>query len=173
MQSRSYRTDRRNCYLTRVDYPSVRGWVVRFPTPGGRVAKLFSDSKYGGDRKARAAAQRFRDQLAEKYGWPASANPLPRKQCRRNTSGKVGVSRYVLGGRWYGWQAFWNDPPGRQNRRRFLFSEYGRAAQAEAIAFRLHQEERIKRGRGGRTHPPHPTGPPEATGKKQRPRKGK
>jgi hypothetical protein len=49
--------------ITRFDYNRSHGWWVRFEYRDHPISKLFSDSRYGGKRKALAAAREYRDEV--------------------------------------------------------------------------------------------------------------
>jgi hypothetical protein len=49
--------------IIRMDYKRSHGWWVRFEYRDHPVSKMFSDSRYGGRRAARAAAIAYRDEV--------------------------------------------------------------------------------------------------------------
>ena len=76
--------------MTGVTGTNYGGWEVRFSRKGNKVAKFFSDTKYGGKRAALAAAKECRDELElehKKY----TVEELAKRPSKRNTSGTVGV----------------------------------------------------------------------------------
>ena len=76
--------------ITRFDLDSgVSGYMVRTCRKGKKTNDFFSDSKYGGKRKALAAAKQKYEELQIKLG-PAKHATL-NKITARNTSGHVGV----------------------------------------------------------------------------------
>lgn len=50
--------------ITRMDYSRSHGYWVRFEYLAHPISKLFSDSRYGGKRKALKAAVQYRDEVA-------------------------------------------------------------------------------------------------------------
>jgi len=58
-------------HLTRID----NGWWVRIQRRPRRISKFFADSRFGGSRKALAAATRVRDEFLKK-------NPMKTKEWR-------------------------------------------------------------------------------------------
>lgn len=105
--------------------------------------QFFSDSIYGGKRKALDAAKELRDELEEEYRH-YSRKEVARIKSVRNTSGVVGVRlaeeiksdlpsqpvyRY--------WVAQWSPSPGVRKTRRFSVNKYGdKAAYRKAVAAR-------------------------------------
>ncbi|MGH7175080.1 MAG: hypothetical protein ACREGR_01835 [Minisyncoccia bacterium] len=101
--------------------------------------KSFSDAKYGGKLKAKQAAIKWRDRRA-----PNVPHPPMHATNSLNTSGKVGVSKYLSTstGRHLGWIAFWWEG-GRQINVRFTFKRHGKSAHQKAVRCRLQAEERL------------------------------
>lgn len=104
--------------IRRVDAPLKydHAWVVEARRRNEATIRRFSDSRYGGKRAALVAAIRFRDTvLTEAQGKNYRLWRRHRKR-RDNTSGTIGIGRYVsrkrVNGRIYrhtAWQAFWCD----------------------------------------------------------------
>ncbi|HYD59585.1 MAG TPA: AP2 domain-containing protein [Noviherbaspirillum sp.] len=107
------------------------------------MTRHFSDSVHGGKRKALKAAIAFRDEMLTKLRDTEYASWLRRKRSN-NTSGIVGVARYVNISQASGrrqeypyWQAFWRDHEGRRHTRTFSVRMYGeRKARKLAILAR-------------------------------------
>ena len=132
-----------NRNISRVDTASTHGYQVRFMRRGYVTEKFFSDSIFGGKRKALAAARKLRDKL-EKESSHYSRKEVARIKSVRNTSGVVGVRlaeevkldlpskpvyRY--------WVAQWSPEPGVRRTRRFSINKYGdKAAYKKAVAAR-------------------------------------
>jgi hypothetical protein len=68
-------------YIVRYEYGRTRAWWVRIERPGFVKRKLFSDSVYGGKRKALQTAQKYRDSLCK------MAPPRVRKPLELNREG--------------------------------------------------------------------------------------
>lgn len=104
-------------YISRVE-TNGRFWWVRFMSstnPKPIAAKTFPDLRYGGKRKALAAAQEWRDSLAEKLDkieMPYKSRGKYRAKARSNT-GVVGVSEFDRinnkGSRVCGFVACWSE----------------------------------------------------------------
>jgi hypothetical protein len=123
--------------IKRVDYPEKRtyGWYTQVIRKGVWHKKLFSDSVYGGKKPALDAAIQYRDHVkgnsAQKYKlWRRSVIR------RNNTSGIVGVGRYVRSdNKTAFWAAFWDDKSGKRRSRKFSVTIYGED-QARILAIR-------------------------------------
>ena len=141
---------RRLHHIQRLDIPKcMHTWVVQAKRHGQTpVRRRFSDSRYGGKRAALLAAIHFRDTVlteTQRQRYWLWRRHRPRND---NTSGTIGVARYVshktVKGKVYkyaAWQAFWNDADGKRHTREFSVNRYGedgakalaRRARAEAI----------------------------------------
>ncbi len=89
------RSNRRNKGISRIDSGSTHGWFVRGYKNGKTHAKLFSDRKYGGKRKAQNLARQYRDELHERLA-QIPTKPRGRRivyRDSRNTTGVLGVCR--------------------------------------------------------------------------------
>ena len=89
------RSNRRNKGISRVDSGSTHGWFVRGYKNGKTYAKLFSDRKYGGKRKAQNLARQYRDELYERLA-QIPKKPRGRRivyRDSRNSTGVLGVCR--------------------------------------------------------------------------------
>lgn len=83
-------------HITRANYfdakgnPAASGYMVRFQRRGKSYQAYFGDSKYGGQKKALAAARVHRDEMEPKF---RTLTPLERAKIltASNTSGTVGV----------------------------------------------------------------------------------
>ncbi len=130
--------------ITRFDLENRRGYMVRIARSGNRVHQYFSDSKYGGKRKALAAAKAAYADLLEEMG-PAE-NSTRDKLTSRNTTGVVGVhvaysqdNRYP-GCEYYAHCASWVTEDGRREKASFAWNKYGQEEALElAILARQHQ----------------------------------
>jgi len=87
-------------FITRMDFDKTHGWNVRWSTCGiwkkNMQSKLFSDSKYGGKRKALLAAKKFRNAKYKSLGLEELLDKRIKTKVRRhskNTSGIIGVRR--------------------------------------------------------------------------------
>lgn len=115
--------------IYRVNYPSHKGIRVYLKFKDTEYQKVFPLSL--GERKALAAARRWRkERLREIQSSPEAQNPLKKIQSN-NTSGIAGVRR----GR-TAWSATWTEK-GRQFHRSFAVEKHG-----EDEAFRLAREAR-------------------------------
>lgn len=54
--------------VSRLDYESNHGYSVRIQRKGKETSRLFSDSVYGGKRKAKAAAIAWREKIVKRVG---------------------------------------------------------------------------------------------------------
>lgn len=107
-------------------------WVVRVQRRGQVVLQYFSDGVYGGKAKALKAARELRDELLRRMHDPDAVAWRRNVTRANNTSGVVGVGRYVSreiqDGRSIeraAWHAFWSDEQGRRVSRKFLVSAHG------------------------------------------------
>jgi hypothetical protein len=138
----AFRKPRRNAGVSRIDQPEKRthGFFVRLCRKGKIHNAFFTDLKYGGKRKALAAARRHYRKLLRKHGEISRRDwaQIPR---HKTGSGIVGVMRASKGrgrkARWY-WMAMWSPRRGVQERRTFSMHKYGaRKARALAIKARM------------------------------------
>ncbi len=110
--------------IYRVNYPSHKGIRVYMKFKDTEYQKVFSLG--GGERKALAAARRWRkERLREIQNSPEAQNPL-KKLMKNNTSGITGVRRGKTA-----WSATWVEN-GKQIHRSFAVEKFG-----EDEAFRL------------------------------------
>ena len=114
--------------IYRVNYPSHKGIRVYMKFKDTEYQKVFSLG--GGERKALAAARRWRkERLREIQNSPAAENPL-KKLMKNNTSGITGVRRGKTA--WSAvWSATWVEN-GKQFHRSFSIEKFG-----EDEAFKL------------------------------------
>ena len=113
--------------------------------------KLFSDSIFGGKRKALAAAREFRDELEAEYPH-YSRKQIARKKSERNTSGVVGVrlekevAKHIPSKPTYKyWVAQWSPKPGVRKTRPFSINKYGdKKAYRMALAARKNGVREMK-----------------------------
>ena len=118
--------------IYRVNYPSHKGIRVYLKFKDTEYQKVFSIGK-GGERKALAAARRWRkERLREIQNSPEAQNPLRRKQSN-NKSGISGVRRGKTA-----WSATWVEN-GKQQHRSFAVEKHGEE-QAFKMACRARAE---------------------------------
>lgn len=95
------------------------------------VVRTFSDSIYGGKRKALKAAVEYREELLRRYSPYAHAIWVRTRPRRNNTSGIPGVGRYEeranphTGYTRELWLASWVNEHGASRKRKFTVSRYG------------------------------------------------
>ncbi len=124
------------------------GWQVRFERKVGYYSKFFSDSVYGGNEQALAAAREHRNALLrgenEELGLIVAERErlfiLPHLP-KSNTSGILGVHRSMRtesnGNVIYVWQSSYNDTSGKSRNKGFRISKHGEiGALIGAINFR-------------------------------------
>jgi hypothetical protein len=123
------------------------------------VTRHFSDSVHGGKRKALKAALAFRDEMLAKLRDADYSTWLRRKRSN-NTSGIVGVARYVNVSKsedhpqeYPYWQAFWRNREGKRHSRTFSVLTYGerKARQLAIVARKTALQELIEAGPKNRT----------------------
>lgn len=151
---------RRLHHIVRLAEPGkrYRAWLVQIQRHGRITTGHFRDTLYGGKQMALKAAIRFRDALLgdveEQRYWVAR-----RDRARRdNTSGIIGVGRYISRERKgrkiverHAWHARWTDLNGRRHLRRFAVEHYGErgakalACRARAAAMRVLRKSIAKR----------------------------
>ena len=125
-------------------------WKVNLKRRSKYMHKYFPDAKYGGKEKALEAAQVYHDSLMSAASNPDYMLWRRNKKTEANTSGIVGVGRYLIRyrkSRRLLWSAFWLDADGKRHTKVFLVSTHGeRQAKALAVAARrdamaeLHEE---------------------------------
>lgn len=116
-------------YITRMDYARTCGWWVRFYAGTKLLAsKLFSDRKYGGDRKALQMAQDWRDSNESLWAAYKPGHPVFTRKNRRNVTNAVGVALRIQperkGRARFSWAALWSEG-GRQRTRSFGVVTHG------------------------------------------------
>lgn len=136
-------------HIGRIDLPLKRdhAWVVKIQRCGKIVAKRrFSDGPHGGKRRALQAAMRFRDQAFAQTQEREYGRWRRLRKRSDNTSGTIGVGRYVHNDRRKRqrvkavfWLAFWNDANGKRRSRRFSVKLYGET-RAKALALRARMQ---------------------------------
>lgn len=141
----------RHHHIQRIDTErnNTHAWLVRVQRRNRSVTRYFSDNLYAGKRPALQAAVRYRDTVL--LSLDDRRYPLWRRNRKRrnNTSGIVGVGRYVScerkGKRQIEriyWHAFWDGSDGRRRSRKFSINLYGEhrarelACQARSQALR-------------------------------------
>jgi hypothetical protein len=139
-------------YITRVDNEShpAHCWRVVVKRKGECIGKTFSDSVYGGKRKALKAAIEHLSTLQDQISSFEYLHWVRTRPRRNNTSGVRGVGRYETPDnpktsyRSAFWQARWFDEQGVIHQRRFYVSRYGEhRAKLLAIAEREYQLTRV------------------------------
>lgn len=138
-------TPRPHRFIRRIDNERTRthSWHVAIRSRNQAVTRHFSDSVHGGKRKALQAAIAFRDEMLAQLRDADYSKWLRRKR-GNNTSGIVGVARYVNVSQtqehpqeYPYWQAFWRDRDGKRHTRTFSVLKYGeRGARQMAIKAR-------------------------------------
>ena len=100
--------------LWRIDNGDSTFWLVEIQSRGKASRQRFDSAKYGDVRQAFEAALAWRDAVAA----ASQSDLLVRRATRRridNSSGIIGVARYVVGGKATGraiWVASWRDSKG-------------------------------------------------------------
>jgi hypothetical protein len=119
--------------VSRIDQPAKRthGFFVRLQRRGKTHSAFFTDQRYGGRKRALAAAQKHYRKLLAKWG------PVLRKR-RQGSSGTMGVQLKME--RRHGevrkyWVATWSPKPRVTRRKEFSFWEYG-SKKARQLAVR-------------------------------------
>ena len=137
-------------HIHRIDHAPKRthAWLVQVQRRGEITIRSFTDGRYGGKRAALEAAIRFRDAALNSARDKGYQLWRRNRKRRNNTSGIVGVGRYVNRERGrrglierVSWQAFWDGPDGRRHSRKFSVNLHGerharelaRRARAEAM----------------------------------------
>jgi hypothetical protein len=125
-------------------------WKINLKRRSKYMHKYFPDAKYGGKENALEAAQAYLDSLMSATSNPDYMLWRRNKKTEANTSGIVGVGRYLIRYRKKRrllWQAFWQDADGKKHTKVFFVSTHGeRQAKALAVAARrdamaeLHEE---------------------------------
>jgi hypothetical protein len=138
-------------HINRIDSDSnhTYAWRVRIQRKGFTINKSFSDSHYGGKRKALLAAKAYRDELIRLV--PATEYQIWLRNCLRknNVSGIVGVSHHVIykvdgsPGRQF-WLASWVNENGLTRQRKFSVGILGnKRAKQMAIEARALNLQRV------------------------------
>jgi hypothetical protein len=132
-------------YIRRIDNERTytHSWHVSIRCRGQIITRHFSDNVCGGKRKALKAAIAFRDATLTQFRGTDYALWL-RRERSNNTSGIVGVGRYVNRSEttdqtieYPYWQAFWRDLEGKRHSRTFSVLQHGeRKARKLAIVAR-------------------------------------
>jgi hypothetical protein len=148
--TRGLHPDYRHIIRHEVTEKTAAGWKVNLKRRTRYMHKYFPDVKYGGTDNALAAAQAYLDSLMSAASNPDYMLWRRNKKTKRNTSGIVGVGRYLIRyrkRRRLQWTAFWQDADGKRRCKVFFVSTHGeRQAKALAVAARrdamaeLHEE---------------------------------
>ncbi len=121
-------------HIHRIDHEPKRtyAWVVQVQHRGEITIRRFSDGKFGGKREALRSAIRFRDAALSDVHDNRYVLWRRNRKRRNNTSGIVGVGRYVSREQGRGgiierisWQAFWDGSDGKRHGRKFSVNLHG------------------------------------------------
>ncbi|OGT20083.1 MAG: hypothetical protein A2V90_07260 [Gammaproteobacteria bacterium RBG_16_57_12] len=126
------------------DSRSTYAWLVQVQRKNNIIIKMFSDSIFGGKKKALSAALEFRNALTAVPS-PAERNLWHRTIVRRNnTSGIPGVGLVRRPNGTERWIAYWIDENGNNKSRSFSVTIHGYSrAKQLAITERQRQLKRI------------------------------
>ena len=113
--------------------------MVRICRKGKRINEFFSDTRYGGKRKARKAADVRYNELCEQLGpvEPATKNKIT----SRNETGKVGVHiAHLVDNRYsnceyFAYCASWVTEDGKRAKINFSWNKYGEAEAWELACY--------------------------------------
>lgn len=117
--------------ISRVDSETTHGWFVRGYKNGKTYSKLFSDKKFGSEKKALNEAKKYKKRLDEEL------TKIPKKPKgrrivfadARNATGVLGVSRtqkYTNSGTAHEcYSVSWHPEPGVQKCTSFSINKYG------------------------------------------------
>lgn len=136
---------RRLHHIHRIDHAPKRdhAWIAQVQVREKVTIRRFSDGRYGGKQRALKAALRFRDTLLRGAHDPDYWYWRRNRKRRNNTSGIVGVGRYVSRDRGAmeraSWQAFWDGPDGRRHIRKFSVEHHGER-RARELAIRARKD---------------------------------
>jgi hypothetical protein len=144
-------------HIHRIDNDAKRNhaWRVQVQSRGRVVIRHFSDGVYGGKQKALKVAWRFRDATLKEAHDDRYWFWRRHRMRRNNTSGVVGVGRYVSRECRHGrlteqtyWLAYWDDADGWRRSRKFSVSTHGeKRAKQLACQARREAMRKIFRGR--------------------------
>ena len=102
------------------------GYMVRICRRGEKFNQFFSDSAFGGKRKALKAAQDQYEQWVAELPAPETTKNL---KSARNTTGKVGVhiaQAETDGTTYFSYCSSWVDTDGKRRKISFSWSKYGK-----------------------------------------------
>ena len=102
------------------------GFMVRICRRGEKLNQFFSDTKYGGKRKALLAAQTQYAKWVEELPEPETTKNL---KSIRNTTGKVGVhvaQAEADGAEYFSYCASWVSEDGKRKKISFSWAKYGK-----------------------------------------------
>ena len=142
-------------HILRVDNDKTHTycWKIKIRRRDRVIYKYFTDALYGGKAKALKAAKAYRDALMKKISGADYAMWRRTKMRPNNTSGVVGVGRYIKSektGRslleYPLWEAYWVDADGKRRSKRFLVHQFGeRKAKRLAREIRVEKMEEVRR----------------------------
>lgn len=124
--------------ITRFELETSRshGYLVRICRDGTKTSEFFSDTQYGGKRKAKKMAQQRYAELCEKLG-PANIRPTRGLITSRNSTGMVGVHiAHSIDSRWENCKyssycASWTTLQGVRQKISFSWNKHGKVAAFE------------------------------------------
>ena len=134
------------------DIRKSHGWRVSLLRRGNRLVENFPDKKHGGRQKALKSAQRFRDELLEKFP-PISRIEVCQIRRSNNTSGISGVCTYAKSYKLKDgtiretryWEATWPTQDGKNASVNFSVRKFGEEmARSMAIRARLRGLEGVE-----------------------------
>jgi hypothetical protein len=123
--------------ITRMEYKTPFGWMVRFHYNKKTYRKFFNDSKCGGKNLALLTALSWMKNTKKKIGIPDT--PLPVTGVAKSNTGVMGVSFSVKLNKYF---VSWCDAQGKPCATSFSVNKYGREKAFKlACAKRKEQEE--------------------------------
>ncbi|MEZ6121713.1 MAG: hypothetical protein R3C49_00900 [Planctomycetaceae bacterium] len=114
-----------------IEEHGTHGYMMRIHRAGRGYCEFFSDRKYGGKRKAKAAAVAERRRLEQELPDPATSK---NRKLRRNSSGKVGVhlahdvDKRLENCEYWSYVASWLSPDRKRINVKFSWKRYGEEA---------------------------------------------
>jgi hypothetical protein len=137
---------RRHIHRIDNDQNRTHCWKVQVQYRNRVMIRHFSDGLYGGKRKALSAAITCRDELLSQFQDERYEHWRRNRRRSNNTSGIVGVGRYVAretaGGKTVeraSWIAFWDGEDGKRHTRKFAVTKYGET-RAKALACKARRD---------------------------------
>ena len=117
----------RNIYRRDVEHSNTHCWEFLIRRNYQLQRKFFSDNVYGSKKAALQAAKTYRDEYLKENATKLSKQKVWRCNLKRrnNTSGIVGVCRFISAHKTPYWVAQWADINGTTHRRQFSVKRYG------------------------------------------------